>query len=134
MKKYITFNTLANLWRSCENDKDRETLRKFLDVFRIATKGKELDKVRVETYEKAKTLYQEFRKLNRQNDTLLVLDSNFEGWQSEYRKRLEKRNEKQEKKVKQLAQEMGFKIVYYSHIATLQNIKTRQDIHLARVY
>jgi uncharacterized protein YeaO (DUF488 family) len=133
MKKYMTFNSLQMSWRGCETDKQRDTIRVIFDIYKIASRGNIKSKISEETFEQAATLYKEYKKLNRQNDTLLVLDNDFNKYQSAYTKDLHKKNDDQEKKVKELAKKMGLSLVYYSHLATLQNKKDKRDLNLNKV-
>lgn len=132
-QKYITFSSLSIAWNCHLNQKEEETLRRLFDIYRIASKNQRAKKVREDTFERAATLYKEWQKLNRQNDTLLVLDNDFNAYNSDYTKKLHERNEKQEKKVKELAKGFGLKLVYYSHLATFQRTKTREDLNLNRM-
>lgn len=133
-QKYITFNSIQIAWNGCENEREKDTLRKVFDIYRIATKDTNKNKVSDETFQLAANLYKEYRKFNRQNDTLLVLDNDYYTYQSARTKNLHKKNEEQEKKLKKLAHKMGFKIVYYSHLATLQSLKSGRDLSLNRVF
>lgn len=132
-QKYITFSSLSIAWNCHLNRKEEETLRRLFDIYRIASKNHRTKKVREDTFERAANLYNEWQKLNRQNDTLLVLDNDFNAYNSDYTRKLHERNEKQEGKVKKLAKEFGLKLVYYSHLATLQRVKTQEDLNLNRM-
>ncbi len=132
-KKYITLESIRIAFPCFCGRKGEDTMRELYDIYRIAAQDTSKERVESSTFTRAYELYKEYRKLNRQNDTLLVLDNDFERYQSSYTKALHQRNEKQEKKVRELAKNMGFKLVYYSHIATLQNIKTKMDLCLNKV-
>lgn len=108
-------------------------MRRLFDIYKIASRGTLKNKVSEETFELAAELYKEYRKLNRQNDNLLVLDNDFYRYNTNYTKDLHKKNENQEKKVRELAKRLGLTIVYYSHLATLQNKKDKRDLNLNRV-
>ena len=128
MEKKIRFESFMCLFELTNTQKQRDVLRGLYDIFKLAAKGK--DVATTNELQKAKKLYEEFKKLNRQNDQLLELDNDFNQYDSQYTKDLHKRNEKQEEKVKKLAKEMNYKIVYYGPYATLYDIERDYDITL----
>lgn len=132
-KKYITFNSLQIAWNRHLNREEEVAMRRLFDIYKIASHGNLKNKVSEETFEQAANLYNEYQKLNRQNDNLLVLDNDDRRYNSDYTKDLRKKNDEQETKVRKLAKKMGLTIVYYSHLATLQNSKDKRDLNLNRV-
>ena len=75
-KKFITFNSIQIAWENL-GKKGKESLRELFDIYRIAAQDESKNKIEKNTFGRAKNLYKEYRKLNKQNDNLLTLDNDF---------------------------------------------------------
>ena len=116
---YTSYKQLNNLWDKAHTSAEKNALRKERDALHIATHGGDKKRASDNRIKEAKKALNLFKRLNRLNDRLLILDNDERRYKSAYTQYLHEEADALELKVKKALKGFKLKIVYYSWLARI---------------
>ena len=116
---YLSYKRLNAQFEKAQTSAEKNALRKQRDALHIATGGGNKRGVYEKQYKKALNAYRLFKRLNRLNDRLLILDNDERRYNSAYTQYLHNEADALELKIKKALKGFKLKIVYYSWLARI---------------
>lgn len=116
---YVSYKQLNNLWSKAHTSEEKNALRKERDALHIATHGGDRTRASDNRIKEAKKALNLFKRLNRLNDRLLILDNDERRYNSAYTQYLHDEADELEKRVNRALKGFKLKLVYYSWLARI---------------
>lgn len=117
--KYITYKQLNKRFEQATTGAEKNAIRRQRDALHIATRGGDKKRVNEVNYLKAKKVYNAFKRLNKLNDRLLILDNDERRYNSRYTLWLHDEAEALEKQVKKALKPFKLQLRYYNWLASI---------------
>lgn len=116
---YITYTQLNKRFEQATTGGEKNAIRRQRDALHIATSGGNKKRVSEANYKKAKKVYNAFKRLNKLNDRLLILDNDERRYNSRYTALLHDEAEALEKQVKKALKAFKLQLRYYNWLASI---------------
>ena len=116
---YLSYKQLNDLWSKAHTSAEKNALRKERDALHIATHGGDRKRASDNRIKEAKKALNLFKRLNRLNDKLLILDNDERRYNSAYTQYLHDEAEALEKQVKKALKAFKLQLRYYNWLASI---------------